>query len=151
MVSSHREKRQPKNNKVCSGMDASLLALHFILRILLPYTNQVIFINLLQKYCLSKLLLPGIVLDHSHKLLSRIRLFAMPWTVTYQALPSTGFSRQEYWSGLLCPSPALPNPGIEPPSPALQADTLPSEPPEKSWILDYSCKHYDRTLLLNFS
>ena len=40
------------------------------------------------------------------------------------------FSRQEYWSGLPFPSPgALPNPGIEPGSPALQADTLPSEPP----------------------
>ena len=43
-----------------------------------------------------------------------------------------GFSRQEYWSGLPFPSPGdLPNPGIEPKSPALQADTLPSEPPEK--------------------
>ena len=41
-----------------------------------------------------------------------------------------GFSRQEYWSGLPFPSPEdLPNPGIEPRSPALQADTLPSEPP----------------------
>ena len=43
-----------------------------------------------------------------------------------------GFSRQEYWSGLPFPSPDdLPNPGIEPGSPALQADTLPSEPPGK--------------------
>ena len=41
-----------------------------------------------------------------------------------------GFSRQEYWSGLPCPSPSnLPNPGIEPRSPALQADSLPSKPP----------------------
>ena len=41
-----------------------------------------------------------------------------------------GFSRQECWSGLPFPSPGdLPNPGIEPRSPALQADTLPSEPP----------------------
>ena len=40
-----------------------------------------------------------------------------------------GFSRQEYWSGLPFPSPGdLPNPGIEPKSPTLQADTLPSEP-----------------------
>ena len=40
------------------------------------------------------------------------------------------FSRQEYWSGLLFPSPGdLPDPGIEPGSPALQADSLPSEPP----------------------
>ena len=41
-----------------------------------------------------------------------------------------GFSRQEYWSGLPCPPPgALPNPGIEPRSPTLQADSLPTEPP----------------------
>ena len=43
-----------------------------------------------------------------------------------------GFSRQEYWSGLPCPPPGdLPNPGIEPTSPALQGDSLPSEPPRK--------------------
>ena len=56
-----------------------------------------------------------------------------PWTVADQALPSMGFSRQEYWSGLPFPSPGdLPNPGIEPRSPALQADSLPSEPQGKS-------------------
>ena len=66
------------------------------------------------------------------KLLSRVRLFATPWTVAYQASPSMGFSRQECWSGLPFPSPGdLPNPGIEPRSPALQADALPSEPPGK--------------------
>ena len=49
--------------------------------------------------------------------------------VTYQALQSMGLSRQEYWSGLPFPSPGdLPNPGIEPWSPALQTDALPSEP-----------------------
>ena len=64
------------------------------------------------------------------KSLSRVRLFATPWTVGYQAPPSLGFSRQEYWSGLPFPSPGeLPDPGIEPRSPALQADTLTSEPP----------------------
>ena len=63
------------------------------------------------------------------KSLSRVGLFATPWTVTYQALRSMGFSRQEYWSGLPFPSPGdLPNPGIEPGSPALQTDALPSEP-----------------------
>ena len=52
--------------------------------------------------------------------------------VAYQALPSMGFSRQEYWSGLPLPSPGdLPNPGIEHRSPALQAEALPSEPPGK--------------------
>ena len=56
-----------------------------------------------------------------------------PWTVAYQAPPSMGFSRQEYWSGLPFPSPGdLPDPGIKPWSPAFQADTLTSEPPGKS-------------------
>ena len=54
----------------------------------------------------------------------------IPWTVAYQAPPSMGFSRQECWSGLPFPSPGdLPNPGIKPGSPTLQADALPSEPP----------------------
>ena len=53
-----------------------------------------------------------------------------PWTIAYKAPLTMGFSRQEYWSGLPFPSPGdLPDPGIEPGSPALQADTLPSEPP----------------------
>ena len=66
------------------------------------------------------------------KSLSRVRLFATPWTAAYQAPPPMGFSRQECWSGLPFPSPGdLPNPGIEPGSPAVQADTLPSEPPGK--------------------
>ena len=64
------------------------------------------------------------------KLLSSVRLFVTPWTVAYQAPPSMEFSRPEYWSGLPFPSPEdLPYPGIEPGSPTLQADTLPSEPP----------------------
>ena len=50
---------------------------------------------------------------------------AIPWTVAHQALLSMGFSGQEYWSGLSFPSPGdLPNPGTEPRSPALQADSL---------------------------
>ena len=66
------------------------------------------------------------------KSLSRVRLFATPWTVAYQASPSMGFSRQEYWSGLPFPSPGdLTDPGIEPRSPALQAGALTSEPPGK--------------------
>ena len=73
------------------------------------------------------------------KLLSRVRLFATPRTVAYQAPPSMGFSRQEHWSGLPFPSPAdLPNPGIEPRSPALQTDALPSEPPGKPYIMKWS-------------
>ena len=66
------------------------------------------------------------------KSLSRVRLFVTPWTVAYQAPPSMGFSRQEYWSGLPFPSPGdLPNPGIKPGSPAFQADAFTSEPPGK--------------------
>jgi len=53
-----------------------------------------------------------------------------PWIAAHQAPPSMGFSRQEYWSGLLFPSPGdLPDPGIESRSPALWADALTSEPP----------------------
>jgi len=64
------------------------------------------------------------------KLLSRVWLFTTPWTIACQAPSSAGFSRQEYWSGLPLPSPGdLPDPGIEPRSPALQADSLPSELP----------------------
>ena len=64
--------------------------------------------------------------------LSLVQLFATPWTVAQQASPSMGFSRQEYWSGLPFPSPgALPNPGIEPRSPTLEADALTSKPPGK--------------------
>ena len=64
------------------------------------------------------------------KSLSCVWLFATPWTVAHQAPPSMEFSRQEYWNGLLFPSPGdLPDPGIEPGSPTLQADILLSEPP----------------------
>ena len=50
-------------------------------------------------------------------MLSPVRLFATPWTVASQAPLSMGSSRQEYWSGLPCPSPGdLPDPGIKPPS-----------------------------------
>ena len=66
------------------------------------------------------------------KSLSRVRLFVTLWIVAHQAPPPMGFSRQEYWSGLPFPSPGeLPDPGIEPRSPTLQAGSLPSEPPGK--------------------
>ena len=61
---------------------------------------------------------------------SCVQLFVTPWTVAHQAPPSIEFSRQEYWSELPFPSPRdLPDPGIEPGSSVLQADTLPSELP----------------------
>ena len=54
--------------------------------------------------------------------------FVTPWTVVHQAPLPVGFSRQEYWSGLPFPSPGdLPDPGIEPGSPVVQADSLPTE------------------------
>ena len=63
---------------------------------------------------------PGQVKSESEvKLLSRVRLFETQWTVAYQAPPSMGFSRQEYWSGVPFPFPEdLPDSGIEPGSPA---------------------------------
>ena len=69
------------------------------------------------------------------KSLSRVWLFATPWTVAYQAPLSMGFSRQEHWSGLPFPSPGdLPDPGIKLGSPAFQIDALTSEPPGKSFF-----------------
>ena len=62
-------------------------------------------------------------------IISRVRYFATPWTVAHQAPLSMGFSRQEYWSGV-----PLPPPGIEPESlvsPALQVNSLPTEPSGK--------------------
>ena len=66
------------------------------------------------------------------KSLSRVQLFVTPWIVAHQAPLSMGFSRQEYWSGLPFRSPGdLPDPGIEPGSPTLQADPLTFELPGK--------------------
>ena len=78
--------------------------------------------------------------------LSRVRLFATPWTVAHQAPLSMGFPRQEYWSGFPFPSPGhLPDTGIELGSSALEADSLPSEPPGKpvrtlEWVDISSCR-----------
>ena len=80
---------------------------------------------------LGRKALTNVVKVKSH---NRVRLFATPWTVAHQDPPSMGFSRQEYWSGLPFPSPGdLPDPGIEPWSPAFQADALTSEPPGEPW------------------
>ena len=69
------------------------------------------------------------------QLLSHAQFFVTPRTVAGQAPLSVGFSGQEYRSGLPFPSPGdNPNPGIEPGSATLQADSLPSEPPEKPFI-----------------
>ena len=65
-------------------------------------------------------------------MVSRVQLFATPWTVAHQASLSVGLSRPEFWSGLPFPSPGnLSSPGIEPRSPSLQVDSLPAEPEGK--------------------
>ena len=75
----------------------------------------------------------------SHQVMSDS--FAMPWTVAHQAPLSMVFPRQEYWGTLPFPSTGdLPGPGIEPASPALQADSLLSEPREKPTQLLEKCK-----------
>ena len=74
----------------------------------------------------------GLALKVKVKSLSRVRPFATRWTVAYQAFPFMGFSRQEYRSGLPFPTLGdLPNSWVELGSPALQADSLSSEPPGK--------------------
>ena len=66
---------------------------------------------------------------------SCVQLFVTVWIVAHQAPLSMGFPRQEYWSGLPSLPPGdLPDPGIELVSPALQADSLPSEPPKKTLL-----------------
>ena len=67
----------------------------------------------------------------------------IPWTVAHQAPLSTEFSRQDYWSGLPFPSPGhFPDSGIEPGSPALQADSLPSELQGSPYVTRNSHKNY---------
>ena len=66
------------------------------------------------------------------QLLSHVRLFETPWTIACQAPLSMGFSRQETWSALPFPPPGdLPDPGIEPTSPALAGRCFTAEPPGK--------------------
>ena len=80
------------------------------------------------------------------------QIFLTSWIVCYQASLSMGFSRQEYWSGLPFASPGdLPDPGIEPCSPILQADSLPSEPPGTPIFMYqfHSVQSLSRVLLCN--
>ena len=70
------------------------------------------------------------------ELLSRVCLFVTPWTVACQVPLSMEFSRQEHWSGLPFSAPRnLPDPRIKPRSPALEADSLPSEPRGKPILM----------------
>ena len=106
-----------------------------------PHTVHGTFIHSFSKYLLNTLYVRWhtikwfkfLLMKWSEvKSLSCVRLFATPWTVAHQAPLSIEFSRQEYWSGLpFLPPGDIPYPGIEPGSPAVQSDTLPSEPPGK--------------------
>ena len=65
-------------------------------------------------------------------MLSHVQFFTTPMTIAHKAPLSMRFPSQEYWSRLAFPSPGdLPNPGMDTWSPALQANSLPSEPPGK--------------------
>ena len=87
------------------------------------------------------------------RLLCHVPLFATPWTVAPQAPLSMGFSRQGYCSGLSCPPPGdLPDPGIKPRSPALQAYSLLSEPLGKAQLFQHQLlkqKQSQQSYLLN--
>ena len=83
------------------------------------------------------------------KPLSRVRLFATPWTIAHQSPLSMGFSRQEYWSGLPFPPPGdLPQPGIELTSPACQVDSLPLSHPgnPQRELFDTTATWWERSL-----
>ena len=84
--------------------------------------------------------------ESESEVLSPIWLCVTLWTVAYHAPPTMGFSRQEYWSGLPFPSPGdLPDHGIEPGPPSLEADALTSEPPGNpkcSYIIKWIYKAY---------
>ena len=82
-------------------------------------------------------------------MLSCVQFFVTPWAVARQAPLSTGFPQQEYWSGLPYPSPGdLPDPGIEPRTPALQADSLHRHEIGIKVCMDFS-KAYDKDILPN--
>ena len=86
------------------------------------------------------------------KLLSCVQLLAAPWTVAYKAPLSMGFSKQEFWSGFPFPSPRdLPDPGIEPGSPALQTESLLSEPSGEGMRFYSKCDFVPSTIFLGLS
>ena len=66
---------------------------------------------------------------------SRVQLFATPWSLSAPGSSAVRFSKQDCWSELPCPPPgSLPNAGIEPVSPALQADSLTNDPVGKPFL-----------------
>ena len=105
---------------------------------------------------------PGVCAVHVLSHFGFVRVFETMWTVAHQASLSLGFSRQGYWGGLPCASPGdLPNPGIKfmsPASPALQSNSLPTEPRGSQHQSGLPCKYgfhsylemsylYDRALI----
>ena len=102
---------------------------HVLFTLLMGYLNSfILFLRDLEKNRIQRPRLDNVLYLYVPVELSHIQLFATPWSVASQASLSMEFSRQEYWSGWPFPSPGyLPDPGIEPRSPALQADSLPSE------------------------
>ena len=103
--------------------------------------------------CIGRWILYHWVTREDHKEVWKVKLlicvwpFATSWTVAWQALPSMGFSRPEYWSELPFPSPGdLPKPGIKPGSPVLQADSLPAEPRGKP--LHLCINHFNKKMIL---
>ena len=117
----------PYLEPVCCSMSSSNCCFLTCIQISQEAGQVVWYSHLLKNF-------PQFVVIHTVKgfssvqLLSHVRLFAIPWTAAYQDLPSMGFSRQEFCSGLPFPSPGdLPDSGTEPRSPALQADSLLTE------------------------
>ena len=103
------------------GSNLSLLCLLHCRQMLYHLSHQGEASYIIDKASLSNLLLLLLLLSH----FSRVQFFVTLWTVNHQTPLSMGFSRQEYWSGLPFSSPGdLPNPGIKPGSPVLQADAL---------------------------
>ena len=92
--------------------------------------SQLSWLALEPYFCIFIKVAPLIVTRACVRACSVVSDSATPWTVACQAALSLGFSRQEYWSGLPCPPPGdLPDPGIKPASPALQAGSLPLSHP----------------------
>ena len=104
---------------------------HVLFTLLMGYLNSfILFLRDLEKNRIQRPRLDNVLYLCVPVELSHIQLFATPWSVASQASLSMEFSRQEYWSGWPFPSPGyLPDPRIEPRSPALQADALLSELP----------------------
>ena len=118
---------------LCNPMDCSLpgFSVHMIFQARIVEWVVISFLSKNYKYTWPEYICTMCVCMRVHSC-SCIRLFVTQLTIAHQAPLSIEFSRQEYWSGLPSATPGnLPNPGIEPSSPALQKDSLLSDPPGK--------------------